>query len=129
MNIKVDIPNLNKIRAGFIASPKKMASNLQRAITRVGWQIRTGAMNRILSGYGRRPYDTGMMQRSIVTEIQPLRAVIEPKAVYAIYPHEGWSTSRKYGRRPFMEDSVKDNQKFIKDQFEEAVEKTIKEII
>ena len=129
MNINVEIPNLNKIRAGFLASPQKMANNLQRAITKVGWQLRTGAMDRILRGYGRRPYDTGTMQRSITTEIQPLRAVIEPKAVYAIYPHEGWSTSKKYGRRPFMEDSVKDNQRFIKKQFEEAVEKTIKEII
>ena len=36
-----------------------------------------------------------------------LSVMIYPNVDYAIYPHEGLSTSKKYGRRPFMEDAIR----------------------
>ena len=49
--------------------------------------------------------------------------MIYPNVDYAIYPHEGLSTSKKYGRRPFMEDAVNDNKLAINRIFKEALDK------
>lgn len=42
-----------------------------------------------------------------------MQGTIYPNASYAKYVHEGRGTSRKYGRRPFMEDAAKDTIPFI----------------
>lgn len=45
------------------------------------------------------PFDSGTLQKSIATEIHPMRAEIKPNVHYALYVHEG---TRYMSPRPFM---------------------------
>ena len=115
MEVTIRIENAKEIARAFAKSPEVMAKELQQAINKSALIIHKESANivRTGKGYKKRPFKTGSLFRSFQTTISPLKAIVWPKVHYAIYPHEGWSTSKKYGRRPFMEDAVKSKKKEI----------------
>lgn len=68
--------------------------------------------------------DTGQMRAS--TNVLSVRRGLRPQAKvgptvdYAIYPHEGLGTSRKYGRRPFIEVGLEED----KNTYDDITKKT-----
>ena len=111
MEIRMQFKNLNQIQAAFKAAPRQMTQETQKVVTQAGREVQQTAKEYIRSRYSKPPYDTGMMEgQTLVFFPRPMYAEIKPMVDYAIYPHEGLSTSKKYGRRPFIEDAMKDKQ-------------------
>lgn len=80
-------------------------------------------------GYIKAPYDSGDMMRSIREAISGGdEARIYPTVNYALYPHEGRSTSKRYGRRPFMEDAAREETKNIEEIFNRHIGKVMDQI-
>lgn len=125
--IHVEIKNIEEIKSTFKKAPQKMAMNIQVAIDRTVANLQREAKDIIRTGrgYSRRPFASGRMFRSILTERKALGGRVYADVNYALYSHEGLSTSRRYGRRPFMEDAVRDSEQFIDREFAEAVEKSL----
>ena len=125
MQIDVRIENLNKIRTILNMYPAIAGKNIQKAIDKTGNLVHRETKQNIRSKYTKRPFDTGHMWRSIRQKRGALKTEIWPDVNYAIYPHEGWSTSRSYGRRPFLEDAIVDNKEEINKYFHKAVKDSL----
>jgi len=124
METRMELKNIAQIRAAFKAAPRQMAAETQKVITESGRLVQQTAKEFIKSRYSKPPYDTGMMERqTLVFFPRPLYAEIIPMVDYAIYPHEGLSTSRKYGRRPFIEDAMENKTPEIERNFQVACQK------
>ena len=128
--IRVKVQNLDRIKLGFKLAPRKMTRNLQRAIERSTFKIQRESKDIIRTGrgYSRRPFDSGNLFRTIFTDIKPLSGRVFANADYAIYVHEGLSTSTKYGPRPFFADAAEEANGFIQAEFNKAVTKTLSSI-
>jgi len=131
MQIKVEIKGLKQLQNNLRRYPQISAPIIQRAIDTTGSLVFGSVKSNIRGSghpYKKRPYsegksrDTHMLNR-IEQRKGALSVMIYPNVDYAIYPHEGLSTSKKYGRRPFMEDAVNDNKLAINRIFKEALDK------
>ena len=131
MQFNVQIKNLPQIRMALASEPRIMAHNLNEAIKDSSLAIRDSAKHFIVSGEGyiKAPFQTGKMYSQVLSSpVVNLTSEIYPTVDYAIYVHEGLSTSRKYGRRPFLEDAIEDRTEYINEQFEKAVENTLNNV-
>lgn len=118
VKVNVTIKNLPEIRRAFSQAPHLTVRYVNKAIARSLIQIeRSSKMNA--------PVRTGYLRASHTTRLSNLRGEIEPMAKYAIYVHEGTRFMRS---RPFLFDAVKDNEKFVEDEFEKAVQNVLDDI-
>jgi len=101
-------PNLSKVSGALKAI--KLGAELQNLIKEVAFGVEAEA-KKSFTGFSPVPIITGTLRRSITTSIGNLKASIAPHVNYAIYVHEGLGSSRKYGRRPFMEEGLERAQK------------------
>jgi hypothetical protein len=117
----MEFKNLAQIQTAFRAAPIQMAAETQKVIVESGRLVQQTAKEFIKSRYSRPPYDTGRMYgQTLVFFPRPLYAEIKPMVDYAIYPHEGLSTSRRYGPRRFIKDALDNDLKEIEDKFQKA---------
>jgi hypothetical protein len=126
MNITVKIQGLSKLQNNLRRYPQISAPIIQKAVDSSGALVHRSVKENVRGSghsYKKRPFASGHMFEMIKLQPRPLGVVIWPDVNYAIYPHEGLSTSKKYGRRPFMEDAVQDNQSKINKIFIEALDK------
>lgn len=107
-DFKLEVKNMRRLREAFLKSPSKMSRGLQKAIRKSTAILQRESKDIIRTGrgYSKRPFDTGNLFRTIFTEIKPFEGRIFANADYAIYVHEGLSTSRRYGPRPFFTDAI-----------------------
>jgi hypothetical protein len=76
------------------------------------------------------PVLTGRLRGSIRPDyIRTLDAKISPHTDYAIYVHEGLGSSKRKGRRPFMEIGAKLAMPQIQKFFNKAIDKTLKQCL
>ncbi len=80
--MRITIPRLPELRKKFKKFPAWIAAGLSTAIKISAWEITREVQKET-------PVKTGSLKRSIVPRFSHLRAVIEPKAKYAIFVHEG----------------------------------------
>jgi hypothetical protein len=126
MQINVKIQGLSELQNNLRRYPQISAPIIQKGINDTGSLVYKSVQSNVRGSghsYQKRPYATGHLFQMIKLQPMPLGVVIWPDVNYAIYPHEGLSTSKKYGRRPFMEDAVKDNKFKIDKIFKEALNK------
>lgn len=119
--IKVEIQNLDRLRAAFGAYPEIVAPLLRDASAKSAFAIERRA--KILS-----PVDTGRLRSSIATSLgivnRGITSIVQTNVFYAIYIHEG---TRRMRKRPFMkqaaEQSVKDISQFYSEAERKAFDK------
>lgn len=80
--MKVTIPRLPELRAKYKKFPAWIAAGLSTAIKISAWEITRAVQQET-------PVKTGALKRSIMPTFGHLRAVIEPRAKYAIFVHQG----------------------------------------
>ena len=118
VNVTVEIKNLEQIRSAFRKAPEIMASELDRAIQKSIFAIQRDSMKNT-------PVDTGRLRASHRTKFSSLKGELDVGASYAIYVHEG---THRMKSRPFLANSVKDNESTVDDYFVNAVDNTLKKI-
>lgn len=133
--IKVEIKNIDEIRAAFRQSPKIMGRNLQRAVNASALNIGRAAA-RIT------PVDTGRLRASILggkyrggsfTRAESgftstggsYTATVGTDVSYGVFVHEG---TRFMRARPFLRNAVEFEQGFTDAEMEKAVQDTLDEI-
>ena len=79
---KITIPKFNELKSKFKKFPDWVGAGLNTAIKLSAWEI-------VRSVQKETPVKTGQLKRSVMPRFSTLRAVIEPKAKYAIFVHEG----------------------------------------
>lgn len=111
MEISIKIENLERVRNAFGRAParigKAIADGLQKSAFAVEREAKLSATQLIYarpigpSGYIR----TGLLRNRIETLpiSSKLYAVVRSSVNYAHTVHEGLGSSRRYGRRPYME--------------------------
>ena len=107
-----------EIRAAFSQAPALTVKHLNRAIQRSMLQIERDSKLKT-------PVDTGFLRASHRTLFTQLRGELEPRADYAIYVHEG---ARYMKSRPFLFDAVNENERFVQQEFEKAVQNVLDDI-
>lgn len=107
INIQI-IPNLGKVGSALKAI--RLGAELQGMIKELAFGVEAEA-KKSFTGFSPVPIRTGTLRRSITTSIGNLSASIAPHVNYAIFVHEGLGSSRRYGRRPFMEEGLERAQK------------------
>lgn len=133
MSVTVDIKVINgaQVAAAFRKAPGDMRRVIFQSIQQAShlvWKesreiVKTGR------GYIKAPYDSGNMMRSIREAISGGdEARIYPTVNYALYPHEGRSTSKRYGARPFMADAAKAQEKPIEELFNRRIQSVLDQI-
>lgn len=116
--VNITIKNLPEIRRAFSKAPQLTVKYVNRAIARSLLKIeRDSKLNT--------PVDTGYLRASHTTRLSSLRGEIEPVAQYAIYVHEGTRFMRS---RPFLLDAVNENERYVQDEFEKAVQNVLDDI-
>ena len=108
-----------------------VARYASEALKNIGLRVRGSVKKRIISGrgYSKAPFQTGRLYKSIQFRMNNIfEAAVYPTVSYAIYPHEGLSTSRAYGRRPFLEDAVTDDRYFIENEMKVALDQAASDI-
>ena len=80
--MRVTIPRLPELRKKFKKFPVWIAAGLSTAIKISAWEITRSVQQET-------PVKTRALKRSIIPRFSHLRAVIEPRAKYAIFVHEG----------------------------------------
>lgn len=80
---------------------RKVAATVEREqIKRLGGAAKTPGVYPV-------PARTGHLRRETFFEVKTSRfALVGNTATYALAVHEGLGSSKKYGRRPFLEDAV-----------------------
>lgn len=149
VELKMEIQGLDKLQKMFKQSPKIATTNLDRAIKQ---SVLTLLANARIAA----PVDQGFLRNSgMVTSFEILKGLLENKAPYALYVHEGtrphyvplsaikgWadrhgippflvqrSIMRKGTKgKPFFKDSIEASQESINQYFERALNNIIKEL-
>lgn len=116
--VQIKIKNLPQIRRAFAKAPRLTVKYVNRAIARSLLKIeRDSKLNA--------PVDTGYLRASHTTRLLPLKGEVEPMARYAIYVHEG---TRFMRARPFLLKAVNENERFVQDEFERAMQDVFDDI-
>lgn len=129
-SLSIKVNGLAKFADALQSGGGDLARNMQDALNSVAIRVRDVSKELIISGrgYTKAPFQTGRMYSTMAVQVNPFEARVFPTVSYALYVHEGLSTSQGYGRRPFLEDSAKENEKFASTEFERAVETTMNTI-
>lgn len=117
-NIAIRITNLEAIRSAFAKSPVLMARELDKAIKTSVFAIERDSKIRT-------PVDTGRLRSSHQSTFTPLKGVLEPRAEYAIYVHQG---TRYMKGRPFLLQAVQSNEVKVQQNFRDAVQNVLDQI-
>jgi len=116
--VQIKIKNLPEIRRAFTQAPRLTVKYVNKAIARSLLKVeRDSKLNT--------PVDTGYLRASHTTRLLNLKGEVEPMAKYAIYVHEGTRFMRP---RPFLLEAVNDNEKFVQDEFEKAMQDVFDDI-
>lgn len=118
VNVKVQIKNIDEIRAAFKLAPALMAKELDKAIAKSIFAIQGSSMVNT-------PVDTGRLRASHQTLFAPLRGILDVTAGYALFVHEG---TRYMKSRPFLLDAVNTHEKDVDDNFAKAVDNVLKQL-
>ena len=91
-----------KLAENFASASREVGKNVQDIVRLASESVERWS-KKTMMGYSFPVFDTGLTRKSIFpVYTSKTRAEIGPKTSYAIYPHEGWSTSRRYGPRQYM---------------------------
>lgn len=118
MQVSIQIKNINQIRYAFLRAPQKMSIELDKAIRKSTFQI--ARQSRVNT-----PVDTGRLRSSHTETFGRMRGIIEPKAEYAEFVHDG---TRFMRGRPFLADAVESEESQVQEFFKQAVENVFKRI-
>lgn len=118
VNVKVQIKNLDEIKAAFKLAPALMAKELDKAIAKSIFAIQGESMVNT-------PVDTGRLRASHQTLFAPLRGVLDVTAYYGVFVHEG---TRYMKARPFLLNAVNSKQGDVDDNFAKAVENVLNQL-
>lgn len=120
--IKIEIQNLDRLRAAFGAYPEIVAPLLRDASMKSAFAIERRA--KILS-----PVDTGRLRSSIATSLgivnQGITSIVQTNVFYAIFVHEG---TRRMRKRPFMKQAAEQSVKEIGEFYSEAERKAFDKV-
>jgi len=146
--ITVTIKNLDKFQQSVMRYPEVSVKNFNDAINRSLIQIQRDAGK--LS-----PRDTGYLKANWELNMSFLKGVLRPLSKYAIFVHEGtkphfppieaitpWARRHgippflvarsiaKHGTQgiPFLQSSVSQNESFVNNNFEKALDKTLNQL-
>ncbi len=121
----VKIENLDEIRRAFRKAPELMVKHLNTAIEGSIFQVERTVTKK---GYSNEYYQnrTYSLTRNWVSMFETGKGTLYSRMDYATYLHEG--TSRGIKARPFLADSLKEDEKQIQENFKNAVQKVLDEI-
>ena len=125
--ITLELKGFNELAGAFVGGMRtELFSDVADAMRTIAIKVRDTAKDIVITGrnYKKAPYDTGRLYKSIIMRIggDPYSATVSPTVDYAVYPHEGLSTSKSYGRRPFMEDAVEESSSFTEQELTKALD-------
>ena|SRR3990167_9817532 len=135
MQYNIRIEGLDRLRERLGDSMSIVYPHIVNAIQKSTETIRDKTKDIIITGtgYSKRPYWTGFMHdHTIFQMVSSLTGEVMfggRASQYAIFPHEGLGTSKKYGRRPFLEDALKDKWDKIEQIFNDEIEQALQEIV
>lgn len=116
--IAVKITNLADIKRAFALAPILMARELNISIRRVVLQI--GRESRMAT-----PVDTGRLRASTYERFSHLKGEVGTNTDYDIFVHEG---TRFMRGRPYLRNSVQNNEQTTDREFTSAVQRVLEEI-
>lgn len=121
----VRITNLEEIRRAFRQAPERMVKHLNTAIEGSIFQVERTVTQK---GYSQEYYinRTYNLTRNWVSMFEPGKGTLYSRMDYATYLHEGRGNIKR--ARPFLSDSLKEDEKQIQENFKNAVQKVLDEI-
>ena len=128
MEITFEIKNLKKFEDAL--GSINIRNILQETINNSTERLMATTKEYIIGGhnYSKAPYQTGHMYATIDKTILVGEGKVFPTVDYAYYVHEGRGTSVKYGRRPFLDDALKDTQKFVVDELKRLTDDALQKV-
>lgn len=118
VEVKISIKNMAEIRRAFGQSPRLTVKALNRAIQKSVFTIERDSKKNT-------PVDTGYLRASHRSLFSNLKGVIEPRADYAIYVHEG---TRRMRPRRFLFNAVESNEAKVQQYFRDEVQGVLDDI-
>jgi hypothetical protein len=121
MQIKIEIKNLDKIRASLLKSPQIVGKHIQKAINESIIELDA-------EGKRRTPVDTGRLRNSYEQRYGRLYGEIYVSASYAIYVHEMLRNRHKVGEAKFLENAINFKKETINQYFNSRYKDALNEI-
>lgn len=118
VEIKVEIPNLDKVKSALNNYPEIAARRVQEAIVKSIASIHESTIPVT-------PVRTGRLRASFETRFGPLWGSLYPTVDYAIYVHEG---TRRMFARPFLRWGIDKAYSQVENYFETALRETLDEV-
>lgn len=124
MQINVEIKNIGQIKKALSDSPTIVKKYIDTAIKRSIFQVEREAVPRT-------PVDTGRLRGSYDIRFetfggfQPIKAILEPTAFYAIFVEEG---TNKMRAQPYLRPGLQSAMPEINKEFGDGLEEALKEI-
>lgn len=121
-SVHITITNLPQIRAAFGSAPKLMSLKFREAITKATFLVEGKSKIRtpVLTGFLRSSHTTRFTGSGI-----GFSGIIEPKAKYAMFVHEG---TRFMRGRPFLRQAAEESERTIENLFQQALQGVLNEI-
>ena len=124
MQINVEIKNIGQIRKALNDSPEIVKRYIDTAIKRSIFQVQREAVPLT-------PVDTGRLRGSYEIRFEtfgafePVKAILEPTAFYAIFVEEG---TRKMRAQPYLKPGLENSMPEINQEFGDSLEEALREI-